>query len=322
MTDTAHQLCVAVIAGGLAHEREISLRSGKRLVRALKSQGHQVTLCDMDSSMMSTLDMIQPDVVWPMVHGTEGEGGSLQDLLDLLGWNYVGSTPEGCRISTAKPVAKSVVDKNGLRTPASMTLPQQLFQLVGATAILERIEHSFGLPVIVKPTEGGSALGITRAENAEQLRTAMVDAFAYGKEVLIEKFIEGREIAISIVDEDGPKDCVHPLALPAVEIRTDAGDYDYDARYNSGRTEFFCPADLNDQENAQMTQLALSCYRVLELRDLARIDMILDNEGYGWFIDANVIPGMTDMSLFPLAAQADKGFDLVIDMVTRRAAQR
>lgn len=308
---------VAVIAGGTLHEREVSLRSGSRLAHALRTNGATVRTFDMSRDMMAALRRFEPDVVWPMIHGIEGEDGSLQDLLDLCGWEFVGTGAQGCRIATAKPVAKAVVEKNGLATPAAVALPQALFKRMGAAAILEQVEESMGFPVIVKPANGGSALGLSLARDADSLRMAMVDAFAYGEQVVIERFVPGREIAVSIVETDNGA-----RALPPVEIRIDEGSYDFDARYDTGRTQFFAPAPLSDAEREVVTALALDCHRVLELRDYSRIDTILDAQGRAWFIDANVTPGMTDTSLFPLAAAADSSFEDVVSQLLARAGSR
>ncbi|MDO4613678.1 MAG: D-alanine--D-alanine ligase [Actinomycetaceae bacterium] len=308
---------VAVVSGGMLHERDVSLRSGSRLAHILRQAGHKVSIVDMSSHLLDDLERLNPNVVWPMVHGIEGEDGSLADLLTLCGLPFVGTEAAGCRIATAKPVAKAVVAKNGLATPDSVALPQTLFKLLGAATILDRVETALGFPVVVKPANGGSALGLSLARNAKELRMAMVDAFAYGEEVLIERFVVGREIAVSIVD-DG--DVSRPLA--PVEIRTDSGDYDYDARYDTGRTEFFAPAPLSADETDAVTRLALDCHRVLELRDYSRIDLILDDDGVAWFIDANVTPGMTDTSLFPLAAERDSSFAGIASGLVSRAAER
>lgn len=314
MTNDA--LKVMIIAGGLAHEREVSLRSGRRVGTALKNCGHDVRIIDLAPGFFEELRSFKPDVVWPLVHGVEGEGGSLQDLLSLNDTQFVGTSAEGCRISISKPVAKSVVDKNFLKTPDFVALPQQVFQMLGAEAILESLTSHFEFPMMVKPSVGGSSLGVSKVCDAHELRHAMIDAFAYCNEVMVERFIDGREVAASIIDDaEG-----NARVLPLVEIQTDRGAYDYDARYNSGRSVFFCPPDIDDEDAQTCIDLALSCHRVLELRDVSRIDMILDKDGQAWFIDANVMPGMTDTSLLPLAASKDKGFEEVIDLITRRAA--
>lgn len=310
-------LKIAIITGGQLHEREVSLRSANRVATQLRKCGHQLQTLELDRKLLEALRDFTPDVVWPIIHGREGEDGSLQDLLELSGFAYVGTGPKGCRISLSKPVAKSVVDKNGLATPRSVALPQILFRQVGADTLLKEVSERLGYSLMVKPSRGGSAMGITYVGDEGALRTAMVNAFAYDDEVLIERFIKGREISVSIIVESGVA-----RALPPVEIRTDVGRYDFDARYLTGRTEFFAPAPLEPEEDERVRALALDCHRVLELEDFSRIDLILDGEGKPWFIDANVVPGMTDTSLWPLAAQADEGFEKLIETVTYQAAVR
>lgn len=308
---------IAIITGGQLHEREVSLRSANRVATQLRRFGYELHSLELDRDLLNSLRDFEPDVVWPIIHGREGEDGSLQDLLELCGVAYVGSGPKGCRISLSKPVAKSVVEKNGLPTPQSVALPQILFRQVGADTLLKEVSRRLGYPLMVKPSRGGSAMGITYVEDETGLRTAMVNAFAYDDEVLIERFIKGREISVSIVEEQGTA-----RALPPVEIRTDVGRYDFDARYLTGRTEFFVPAPLDADLDKSVRALALECHRVLELEDFSRIDLIVDDAGNPWFIDANVVPGMTDTSLWPLAAEADKGFGKLIQTITLQAASR
>ncbi|MDU3274514.1 D-alanine--D-alanine ligase [Varibaculum cambriense] len=308
---------IAIITGGQLHEREVSLRSANRVATQLRRFGYELHRLELDRDLLNSLRDFKPDVVWPIIHGREGEDGSLQDLLELCGVAYVGSGPKGCRISLSKPVAKSVVEKNGLPTPQSVALPQILFRQVGADTLLKEVSRRLGYPLMVKPSRGGSAMGITYVEDETGLRTAMVNAFAYDDEVLIERFIKGREISVSIVKEQGTA-----RALPPVEIRTDVGRYDFDARYLTGRTEFFAPAPLTADLDKSVRALALECHRVLELEDFSRIDLIVDEAGNPWFIDANVVPGMTDTSLWPLAAEADKGFGKLIQIITLQAAKR
>ena len=310
-------LKIAIITGGQLHEREVSLRSANRVATQLRKCGHQLQTLELDRKLLEALRDFTPDVVWPIIHGREGEDGSLQDLLELSGFAYVGTGPKGCRISLSKPVAKSVVDKNGLATPRSVALPQILFRQVGADTLLKEVSERLGYSLMVKPSRGGSEMGNTYEGDEGALRTAMVNAFSSDDEVLIERFIKGREISVSIIVESGVA-----RALPPVEIRTDVGRYDFDARYLTGRTEFFAPAPLEPEEDERVRALALDCHRVLELEDFSRIDLILDGEGKPWFIDANVVPGMTDTSLWPLAAQADEGFEKLIETVTYQAAVR
>ncbi|MPV37937.1 D-alanine--D-alanine ligase family protein [Georgenia subflava] len=293
-------LTVAILAGGLSHEREVSLRSGRRVAGVLRDKGLNVEVLDVDAELLPRLREVAPDVVWPLLHGSTGEDGSLQNLLDLLGLPYVGTGAASCRLASHKPVAKSLLRAAGLATPDYAALPQSLFREVGARAVLGAIEHRLGMPLVIKPASGGSALGVTVVQTAEELPEAMVACFAYGDQALIESAVTGTEVAVSVVDlGDGPR------ALPPVEIVTD-GPYDYDARYNAGRSEYFVPARLDEVQMRTVSDLAVAVHTTLGLRHLSRTDIILDDAGTAWFLDVNVAPGMTETSLFPQAAQADQ----------------
>ncbi|NMR20423.1 D-alanine--D-alanine ligase [Cellulomonas fimi] len=294
---------VVVLAGGISHERDVSLRSGRRVAEALRSAGMEVTVHDVDADLIPALTDTHPDVVWPVLHGATGEDGSVRDVVELLGLRYVGTGPRGSRVAWSKPIAKTVVSRAGLSTPDFVTLPQSLFRELGAGRVLEAVVARLGLPLVVKPSRGGSALGVTLVRDAAALPRAMVDAFAYGDTALVERAVTGRELAVSVIEEtDGPR------ALPAVEIVTD-GPYDYDARYNPGRTEYFAPARLTEPETAAVMSAAVEAHRALGLRHLSRTDLILDEAGVPQFLEVNVAPGMTETSLFPQAAVAG-GLDL------------
>ena len=309
---------VVVLAGGLSHERDVSLRSGRRVADALRGTGIEVSVHDVDASLLSFLAQETPDVVWPLLHGASGEDGSVRDVLELLSLDYVGTGPRASRAAWNKPIAKNVVLGAGLSTPDYVTLPQSLFRELGAQPVLDAVVGRLGLPLVVKPTRGGSALGVTLVHRAEDLPRAMVDCFSYGDIALIERAVEGTEIAVSVVE--GPEG---PEALPAVEIVTD-GTYDYDARYNPGRTSYYAPARLSPQVAARVADMAVRAHLALGLRDLSRSDLIVDAEGNPHFLEVNVAPGMTETSLFPQAAQAagrDLG-DLYRAIVTQSAVRQ
>ena len=294
---------VVVLAGGLSHERDVSLRSGRRVAEALRSSGLDVSVHDVDSALLPALAEARPDLVWPLLHGSTGEDGSVRDILELVGLRYVGTGPRASRVAWSKPIAKTVVARAGLSTPDFVTLPQSLFRELGASRVLESLLARFGLPLVVKPSHGGSALGVTLVRDAGDLPRAMVDAFAYYDTALVEQAVEGRELAVSVIeDADGPR------ALPAVEIVTD-GPYDYDARYNAGRTEYFTPARLSRAEADAVGAVAVAAHLALGLRHLSRTDLILDATGTAQFLEVNVAPGMTETSLLPQAALAG-GYDL------------
>ncbi|TDE99151.1 D-alanine--D-alanine ligase [Occultella glacieicola] len=287
-----------ILAGGLSHERDVSLRSGRRVAEALRGLGMSVTVRDVDASLLGYLESARPDVVWPILHGSTGEDGSIRDLLELVGVPYVGTDSAGSRIAWSKPVAKTLMARAGACTPEFASLPQSLFREVGAQAVLDIVLQRLPLPLVVKPAKGGSALGVSVVTDTDELPRAMVTCFSYGENALLEQVVTGTELAVSVVDVgDGP------VALPAVEISTE-GAYDYDARYNPGRTEYFAPARLTPKAERAAAELAVLAHRTLGLSHLSRTDMIVDSDGVPWFLEVNVAPGMTETSLLPQAAQA------------------
>jgi len=295
---------IVVLAGGLSHERDVSVRSGRRVAEALRAQGLDVEERDMDAELIPSLVADPPACVFPVLHGAAGEDGAIRDVLDMLGVPYVGSGPTPCRVSYDKPVAKAIIDAADIATPEGVVLPHASFRELGAQAVLTAVEDSLGLPVVVKPTKGGSSLGATIVRNAAELPGAMVTCFSYGDTALIERYIEGIEVAVSVIDlGEGP------FALPAVEIVPDGGFYDYAARYTAGMTEFFTPARLTAEASAAVAAVALRAHDVLGLRGISRSDLIVEQDGSVQFLEVNVAPGMTETSLFPQAVAA-AGLDL------------
>lgn len=290
---------VLVLAGGLSHERDVSLRSGRRVAEALRSLGVDVELRDVDASLLSAVRSDPPAVVFPTLHGVSGEDGAVREVLELVGLPYVGSAPDACRVAFDKPTAKAVVSAAGLSTPRSVALPHETFRELGATEVLGAIVARLGLPVMVKPARGGSALGATVVHEVDRLPAAMVAAFAYGATALVERFVVGTEVAVSVIDTGSG-----PTALPAVEIVPDSGVYDYAARYTAGTTEFFVPARLPEQTRQALADVALRAHAALGLRDLSRSDLIVAPDGTVWFLEVNVAPGMTETSLLPQSVDA------------------
>lgn len=300
---SSQQPSVLVLCGGLSAERDVSLRSGSRVAEALRTSGFDVTTADVDAGLLSLLTARRPDCIVPMLHGAAGEDGALRDVLAGLGLAYVGSTAAASRLAFDKPVANALVASAGLSVPRSMALPHAAFRELGAAAILEMLVASLDLPLVVKPTRGGSSLGTSIVHATADLPAAMVGAFAYGDVALIQEFVEGTEIAVSVVEEAGV-----PRALPPVEIVPDEGFYDYTARYTAGTTEFFAPARLDPAVLDAASAAALQAHRVLGLRDYSRTDLIVDEQGTCWFLEVNVAPGLTETSLLPqalLAAHTD-----------------
>lgn len=297
---------VVVLAGGLSPERDVSIRSGRRIANALRGvdRSFDVIERDVDATLLTSLRNDPPDCVIPMLHGAAGEDGAVRDVLDGLRIPYVGSGPDACRLAFDKPVAKALLRDAGIATPASVALPHSTFRELGASAVLDALINAVGLPAVVKPARGGSALGTSIVTDVHELPGAMVNAFAYGDVAMIESFVAGVEVAVGVIDTvDGPR------AVPAVEIVPDGGFYDYSARYTAGLTEFFVPARLDQVVLDQIAHIAVQVHQVLGLRDWSRIDMIVGPDGPS-VLEANAAPGMTETSLLPqalAAAQLDTG---------------
>ncbi len=295
---------VVVLAGGISHERDVSLRSGRRVADCLAQHGLTVELRDPDASLLSYLRESAPDVIWPALHGASGEDGALRALLDYTGIPYVGSTADAARLAWDKPTAKVLASRAGVKTPRSIALPRDAFRELGANAVLDEIADHMPVPLVVKPAKGGSAQGVTLVNDRSDLPRAMVDAYTYGDVALIEERIFGTEIAVSIIDTgDGA------VALPAVEIDPLSGVYSFEARYNAGETRFFAPARLPGAAAMRAADAAIAVHATLGLRHISRVDMIVDADGEPWFLEANVLPGLTETSLLPIALEA-AGHDL------------
>ena len=299
---------ILILCGGLSHERDVSLNSGHRVAGFLEESGTwDVDIRDVDSTLINSLNdsAYRPDLVWPLLHGSYGEDGSIRDVLEMLGLPYIGSRAKASMLAWNKPIAKNIVRKiGGLHTPHSVTLPEAMFRELGVQPIIDTVVGSLGMPVIVKPTMGGSALGCTVVRDSSQLPQALVDCFAYGSTALIERFVEGTEVSVSILDTGD-----EVIALPPMEINTPSSTYDYSERYTPGATEFIIPARLDDDVLVRVKDNALTAYQVLGMRDIARMDFIVDTHGTAQFLEANVTPGMTDVSILPRQAVA-AGYDL------------
>ncbi|GAA1733208.1 D-alanine--D-alanine ligase [Microcella frigidaquae] len=295
---------VAVLAGGISHERDISLKSGRRVADGLAAHGVEVRLLDPDAALLPALLADRPDVVWPTLHGASGEDGALRSLLEFLGVPYVGSTAGATRLAWDKPRAKTIVERAGVPTPHSIALTRDAFRELGAESVLSVVRGELPPPVAVKPAQGGSAQGVTLVDSDDELRRAMVLAFTYCDVALIEQRITGTEVAIGIIDTgDGPR------ALPAVEIEPLSGVYGFEARYNAGETRFYAPARVAADVASRATEVALAAHEALGLRHISRIDLIIDGAGTPWFLEASVMPGLTETSTFALALEA-AGYDV------------
>ena len=290
---------VVVLAGGLTHEREVSLRSGSRLTEALRRQGLEVTVRDADAALFPWLVENKPDAAVIALHGGRGENGAVQGVLELAGVPYLGTRSHDCRLSWDKPTAKTLVQRAGFLTPNWLTLSHNTFRDLGAGALIDALVGHLGLPLMLKPHQGGSALGASVVRTAAEVPGALVQAFAYGEVVLVEQFVAGTEVAVTVVDSpDGPR------ALPAVEIVPDSGVFDYESRYTAGLTTYHTPARLTDDAAAAAAELAVGAHRALALQDFSRTDAIVDAVGRVHFLEVNVSPGLTETSMLPMSVVA------------------
>jgi len=286
---------VAVLKGGRSLERGVSLRSGARVEDALERLGHGVLPIDVGADLVRRLEAERPDVAFVAMHGAGGEDGTAQELLEILGIPFTGPGAAACSRCIDKVIAKHAIREAGVPTPDWFGFKQTAFRELGAGDALGALEASLGFPLVVKPSRGGSSLGVRFAAAPAEIPQALVSAFSYDEQVLLERFVDGREMAVSVVGDE---------ALPVVEAIPAEGDrYDFEARYEIGRTRFECPADLSEAERAAVVEAALGTYRALGLTGFARVDLILAADG-PWVLEANAIPGLTDTSLLPQAAEA------------------
>lgn len=286
---------VVVIAGGLSLERDVSLRSGGRVAEALGDRGHDVTILDLDDGLVAQLTAANFDVAYLALHGKAGEDGAIQSLLELLDIPYTGPDAISSVLAWDKGVAKGLLRRAGIATPDWMTLSSDAIRDMGAARALDRAGERLGIPIIVKPTQGGAAMGVRLVEEANGLPAALMASFSYHDVVMLERYVEGAEVAVSIVGG---------AALPPVEVVPRVGRYDYAARYTHGATEYFAPARLTDATIDACIAVSLQAWELLGCRDVSRADLMVDQAGTPWLLEFDTCPGMTETSLLPAAAMA------------------
>lgn len=303
---------VAVLKGGRSLERLVSLQSGARVEDALDRLGHEVIAIDVGHDLVARLRDQRPDVAFIALHGRDGEDGTVQELLEIAGVPYTGSRVSACMRCADKVVAKHALRDAGLPTPDFFAFNETAFKELGATDVLPAIEERLGFPIVVKPADQGSALGIKFARSAADVPSALVAAFSYSQKVVLERHVDGRDLAVSILDDE---------PLPIVEaVPHGEHFYDFESRYEIGRTDFVCPAQLDDATTQRVQELARTVHELLGCRSLSRVDLMLDAGGQPWVLEANTVPGMTDTSLLPQAADAAGiGFEELVARVLAAA---
>jgi D-alanine-D-alanine ligase len=285
-----------VLKGGRSLERQVSLRSGARVEDALGRLGHEVIPIDVGLDLIQRLRGAAPDTAFIAMHGRDGEDGTVQELLEILDIPYTGSGVLACVRSIDKVLAKHLMIERGIPTPDFYAFNETAFRELGAAEALGAIEERLEFPIVVKPSSQGSALGIKFARTPADVPAALVAAFSYDSKVLLERHVDGRDLAVSILDGK---------PLPVVEAVPQGEEfYDFQARYEIGRTTFVCPAELPGDLTDRAQDLALRTYELLGCEAFARVDLMLDAGDELTVLEANPIPGLTETSLLPQAAEA------------------
>ncbi len=290
---------IGVLMGGLSPEREVSLTSGKAVLEAVKKKGLKGVGIDVDNNVASALIKNKIDLAFIALHGVYGEDGAIQGLLEYAKIPYTGPGILGSALAYDKVKSKEIFKLNNIPTA-----DYQVFY----RSQKKKPQCAFDLPVVVKPSNQGSSIGISIVREEKEWQPAMDLAFGYAEEVLVEKFIDGKLLAIGMNGEQ---------AMPIVHIRPKSGFYDYEAKYTSGKTDYICPADLSPMETQRCQGIAAKVYQALRGSGMPRVDVILDSEGTPHVLEMNTIPGMTSTSLLPMAAK-ESGMefeDLVIEIL-------
>jgi D-alanine-D-alanine ligase len=299
------------------------MRSGARVQQALSRLGHEVIAIDAGQDLVAQLHEHRPDVAFVALHGGDGEDGTVQGLLEVLGVPYTGSGPAGCMRCTDKALAKYLLREAGIPTPDFAAIKESAITDLGVAGALGDIERRLSFPLVVKPASQGSALGVKFARSSEELPGAIVGALSYDSKAVIERYVKGRDLAVSVLDAEDPADA--PLALPVVEaIPREEEFYNYESRYEIGMTTFVCPAELPPETTKLAQKLALATYKLLGCHGVARVDLMLDGDtGELSVLEANVGPGLTETSLLPLASDAAGiGFDELVERILASAFTR
>lgn len=291
MLDTClKQEKIAVLYGGNSAEREVSLNSGKAIAKGLKTAGFDVELIDTKEVALSELSAIGIDRAFIAVHGRGGEDGSLQGALEFIGIPYTGSGVLGSALSMDKVRTKQIWQAQGLPTATYQIADKASFDMNACAEVLAEL----GGKVMVKPANEGSSIGMAKVENAKQLHNALIEAFGFDQQVLIEAWIDGPEYTVAILGED---------VLPAIHMETPREFYDYEAKYQSNSTQYHCPCGLPAQEESELQALALKAFKATGANGWGRVDVMRTAQGQWQLLEVNTVPGMTETSLVPKAAK-------------------
>lgn len=307
---------IAVLMGGRSLEREVSLRSGKRVCDALTERGYRVVPLDVTPELVEALRSERPDAAYIALHGKDGEDGAVQEVLEFLGIPYTGPGVVASTLAWDKAVSKRLFRENGIPTPAWVTFSTAAFKQMGAATALDLVPEAVGgFPLVVKPAEQGSALGLTRVTTTEELPNALMNALSYGDKAIVERWIDGVELAVSVIDgAEGVR------VLPPVEMVAKSGLFDFSAMYTPGETDYYVPARLDESVMAEVVRLAAEVHTLLGCRHVSRVDMVVGADGVPQVLEVNTSPGMTETSLLPMAAESvGISFQELVELLARAA---
>src|SRR3972149_700181 len=303
-------LRIGVIAGGISSEREISLLTGENIYRSLLKSGYDAIFIDLKNDFLNDLKKI--NLAFLALHGRYGEDGTIQGLMEIMKIPYTGSGVLGSAIAINKILTKKILKCENVLTPQYVTLDIDSKKNPAGTGLF--ISEKLSYPVIVKPNCEGSTIGVNIVDSDEQLKHAIEDASKYDNNILIEKYISGRELKVGVIGKD-------PVALPIIEIKPRSGFYDYEAKYTKGMTEYIVPAELCSELSRHISETAVKCHKVLECSGISRVDFILDCQNDAYAFELNTMPGMTATSLVPKAAGAvGIDFDLLVEIILDSAS--
>jgi D-alanine-D-alanine ligase len=306
---------IAVLMGGTSGEREVSLGSGAAISRALKELGHDVIKVDVGPDAVGQLVELRgrADIAFLALHGRMGEDGTIQGLLELLDIPYTGSGVMASALAINKIMSKQLFKANAIHVADDIMVESVEVNELGLKRVAEGVSLDLGFPCIVKPNCEGSTLGASRALNLDELEAGIEAALEYDDQLIVERFIEGREMTVGLLGSE-------PIVLPVLELVASKGIYDYECKYTKGMTEYIVPAPIPDELGRELQRLAQRAHLSLGCEGVSRVDFMVDEEGRTYCLEVNTIPGMTELSLIPKAAAASGySFHRVVEMILKTA---
>lgn len=303
---------IAVLMGGRSAEREVSLKTGAQVIKALESRGHEAIGIDAGDDLALRIKEATPDACFIALHGRYGEDGTIQGLLEFLGIPYTGSGVLASAVGMDKIASKKIFLADGIPTPEFAILAEEEYRK-DPNGTVTAIAESIGFPSAIKPAREGSTIGMTIVNEKSQLPEALEVAFDCDDRILAERFVKGTEITIGVLGND-------PVALPTLEVVTKTGFYDYETKYTAGLSEHIIPARIPPEQAELAQELAVKTHKAIGCRGFSRVDFIIDEDGRAYVLEINTIPGMTELSLFPDAARAAGiEFDALVERLVELA---